>query len=124
MTLPPSPNQDRNRRRSQRVILRLAITVSGDPSNGSFREETKTMVVNAHGALIMLAAKVSQQQILQIKCPSHSEEQTCRVIYVGPITEGRAQVGIEFTKPAPYFWHIAFPPEDWAPLLEPAKSKS
>jgi hypothetical protein len=128
MTLPPSPNPGRNRRRSQRVVLRLAITVSGSTSDVSFREETQTMVVNAHGALIMLAAKVSQHQILRLKSPSHLEEQTCRVIYVGPITEGRNQVGIEFTKPAPLFWHIAFPPEDWMPSTEPlqvvTKSKS
>ena len=122
MTPLASPNQDKNRRRSQRVMLRLPITVSGDSSHGSFREETQTVVVNAHGALITLAAKVSQQQILRVKNPSYSEEQPCRVTYVGPITEGRTQLGIEFTKPAPQFWHIAFPPEDWAPSMEPAQA--
>src|ERR1700722_13025833 len=120
MTLPPSPGQDRNRRRSQRVMLRLPITVSGTSSKVPFREETHTMVVNAHGALFMLAAKVSQHQILRLKITSHQEDRTCRVIYVGPITDGRAQIGIEFTELAPYFWHIAFPPEAWVPLIEPA----
>jgi hypothetical protein len=114
--------QDKNRRRSQRVMLRLPITVSASSSDGSFCEETQTVVVNAHGALIMLTAKVSQQQSLRLKSPAYSEEQTCRVTYIGPITEGRTQIGIEFTKPAPYFWHIAFPPEDWVPSLEPAQA--
>jgi len=103
-------------------MLRLPITVSGESSQGPFREDTYTSIVNAHGALINLAAKVSQEQTLRLKSSSHHEEQTCRVTYIGPVTEGRAQVGIEFTKPAPQFWHIAFPPEDWVPCIEPVPS--
>ena len=112
------PNPDKKRRRSQRVMLALPVTVSGDGLSGTFSEDTRTVVVNAHGALITLATKVAQQQILQLKSPSNSEKQTCRVTYVGPTTEGRTQLGIEFTQPAPQFWHIAFPPEDWTPVVD------
>jgi hypothetical protein len=117
-TWSPGPNPEKKRRRSQRVMLSLPVTVSGDSPNGPFREETQTVVVNAHGALIILATKISQQQTLRLKSPSHPEEQTCRVTYVGPTTEGRTQLGIEFIQPAPQFWHIAFPPEDWTPLTD------
>ena len=126
MTPPTPANADKNRRRSQRVMLSLPVTVSGESSNGAFREDTRTIVVNAHGALITLVAKVTQQQILRLRNSSHSEDQTCRVTFVGPVTDGRTQVGLEFTKPAPQFWHIAFPPDDWAPPIElaPAAAKS
>jgi hypothetical protein len=62
--------------------------------------------------------KVAQQQTLRIKSSSNPDEQACRVTYVGPTTDGRTQLGIEFTKPSPNFWHIAFPPEDWAPVID------
>lgn len=112
------PNQEKKRRRSQRVMLALPITVSGEGPNGAFKEDTRTVVVNAHGALITMVTKIAQQQVLDLKSPANAEKQTCRVTYVGPATDGRTQLGIEFIQPAPQFWHIAFPPEDWTPLAD------
>ena len=106
---------DANRRRSQRVILSVPITVTGDAGQGTFSEKTQTLVINAHGALITLAAKLSQGQLIKIQSNSHPEKQTCRVVYVGPAQDGKTQLGLEFTEPAPHFWHIAFPPEGWTP---------
>jgi hypothetical protein len=106
-----------NRRRSQRVILSVPITVSGEGTSEKFSEQTKTMVVNAHGALIMLAAKVSQGQGLELKSPTNPESQSCKVVYIGPTVQGQTQVGVEFNKPAPHFWHVAFPPENWTPSM-------
>jgi len=106
-----------NRRRSQRVILNVPITISGDGTSGNFSEQTKTMVVNAHGALIMLSAKVSQGQTLELKSPTNPESQSCKVVYIGPTVQGQTQVGVEFSKPAPHFWHVAFPPENWTPSM-------
>jgi PilZ domain len=109
---------DSNRRRSQRVILSVPVSVSGQAAKGQFTEDTKTLVVNAHGALITLAAKVSQGQQLELKSVSNPEPQTCKVVYIGPTVQGQTQVGVEFTKPAPHFWHVAFPPENWTPVAD------
>jgi PilZ domain len=109
---------DSNRRRSQRVILSVPVSVSGQATKGQFAEDTKTLVVNAHGALITLAAKVSQGQQLQLKSVTNPEPQTCKVVYIGPTVQGQTQVGVEFTKPAPHFWHVAFPPENWTPVAD------
>jgi hypothetical protein len=106
-----------NRRRSQRVILSVPITITGTGPKGQFSEQTKTMVVNAHGALIMLAARVAQAQALEIKSATSPEPLACKVVYIGPTVQGQTQVGIEFTKPAPHFWHVAFPPENWTPAM-------
>ena len=108
-----SPGQDSSRRRSRRVLLSVPVTVSCESPTGKFTEKTQTLVVNAHGALITLAAKVIQGQSLLIKSGS-SDTRPCHVVYVGPAAQGRAQLGIEFNEPAPNFWHITFPPEDWA----------
>ena len=62
-----NPGQDSNRRRSHRVLLNVPITVSCETPQGVFTEKTQTLVVNAHGALITLGAKVTAGQTLLIK---------------------------------------------------------
>lgn len=92
--------------------------MSGDAAKGKFTESTKTLVVNAHGALITLAAKVSQGQQLELTSVTNPEKQVCKVVYIGPSVQGQTQVGVEFTKAAPHFWHVAFPPENWTPVAD------
>ena len=121
---PATGGSESNRRRSQRVVLALGISVSSADEGriAAFQEETQTLVVNAHGALIMLAAKVEKEQLLRMKNRATRQEQTCKVVFVGPLANGKTQIGIEFTSPSPEYWHIAFPPEDWsAAEATPAK---
>jgi hypothetical protein len=108
------------RRRSQRVIMSLPITVRTDnaPKDSSFEEETHTLVVNVHGALIVLASLVAYGQKLWLMNRGTRTEQGCRVATLGPTSDGKAQIGVEFLNPSPDFWHISFPPEDWI-LPEP-----
>jgi hypothetical protein len=110
------------------VVLGVAITVSseGGPGLAAFQEETQTLVVNAHGSMIALAAKVGKGQTLRMKNRVTKEEQTCNVVYLGPAAGGKTQVAVEFTAKAPDFWRIAFPPEDWVttdPVSVARKSK-
>jgi hypothetical protein len=105
-----------NRRRSQRVLLRIpvvVITLGADKQ--PVPEETHTAVVSAHGGLIYLKTKVSVGQLLTIKNPATREEQPCRVTFLNPLQAGTSEVGIEFMKPSPTFWQVAFPPADWTP---------
>jgi hypothetical protein len=112
---PTSGGPETSRRRSQRVVVSVAITVfsQGVSREPSFEEQTHTLVVNAHGSLIALTAKVEKGQTLRILNRATHEEQLCKVMYVGPVADHKAQVGVEFTTPSPNFWRIAFPPEDW-----------
>lgn len=104
-----------SKRRSQRVIMSMPVSVSGKKADGSdFEEDAITLVVNAHGALITLAARVKESQSLVIKNRVSQEAQDCHVVYVGHSDNGKTQVAIEFHQPAPQFWHISFPPEDWS----------
>lgn len=101
-------------RRSQRVVLTMPVLVQGGADGGqSVLEEAQTLVVNAHGALIALAMNVEVQQPLLLKNQKSLDQQPCRVVYVGPAVDGKSEVGVEFTQPAPQFWHITFPPQDW-----------
>jgi hypothetical protein len=79
-----------------------------------FYEGTHTLVVSAHGALLALAANVAPEQRLVLQNVLSGEEQECRVVLTERKLTGPAQVAVEFKRPAPNFWHIAFPPPDWA----------
>lgn len=105
-----------NRRRSQRVLLRIPIAViAPGPDKKMVREHTHTLVVNAHGALIYLDLQVRLGQVVILQNPETSEEESCRIIRTNPVAGGKIEVGIEFLKPAPNFWRVAFPPADWIP---------
>ena len=110
---PTSGGPESNRRRSQRVILSIAVTVcnEGGHRDVPFEEETRTLAVSANGALIALASKVEKIQLLRLKNRGTKAEQVCKVMYIGPVSDGKVQIGVEFTTLAPEFWGVTFPPE-------------
>jgi hypothetical protein len=97
-----------------RVLLSVPVTVSGvDPEGKQFREETRTLVVNAHGALIGLAIPLKTDQKIEVTHRITRETRECRVVYMSSPQGDKSQTGIEFLKPSRTFWRIDFPPEDW-----------
>ena len=116
------PNRYTNQRRSQRVLLSVHILVKGTRADGQpFAEETHTVVVNVHGALIFLAETVKAAQSLNIRNVKSGEEVPCKVVDIGPTHDGKREIGIEFLQPSHRFWRVAFPPEDWSPHSPEAK---
>jgi hypothetical protein len=106
---------ERISRRSARVLLRMRIEVRGkDTTERVFVEDANTLVVNAHGALIELAAPVLLGQRITVSNSATRHSRRCRVAYLGASFEGKVRVGVEFLRPSPSFWQIAFPPDDWA----------
>jgi hypothetical protein len=79
-------------------------------------EETFTLVVNALGALILLAASVGLGQMSVMVNGETKEEREAQVAYRGPVHAGMNMVAIEFMRPAREFWHVSFPPESWRTL--------
>ena len=105
-----------NRRRTQRVLLRLPILVITRGPNGQHVSENAfTMNVSANGALIQISTRVEVGQKILCRNPDTLEEQFIRVVHVTPAAENKSEVGVEFLKPAPKFWRISFPPDDWTP---------
>jgi len=97
-----------------RVLLSVPIVVSGKSAeNQAFTEEARTLVVNAHGALIALATRVVPNQEITIANKATQKSLDCRVVHVGNAQGGKIQLGVEFIKPSPTFWQIDFPPDDW-----------
>jgi hypothetical protein len=105
-------------------MLSIPVTLSGTNSDGAFSEDTQTLIINAHGALVGMKTSVAQGQSLRIRTRMAPEEQDCHVIWIGPAAKGKTQYGIEFVRPAPQFWRISFPPADWAPAPESVTADS
>ena len=119
------PNPQGTRRRSQRILLSVAILVSGERANGApFAEHTKTQVVNADGALILLREQVLAGQKLRIKNLATNEELLCTVMDINIGESSIPEVGVGFSEPCPRFWRVTFPPEDWSPRDPEAKRAS
>src|SRR5215475_15668271 len=71
-----------NRRRSQRVLLRMGVVVSGTRDGRSFSEKTVTAIVSAHGALLLLQQSVAPKEKLVVKNAISLEDASCRVVDV------------------------------------------
>ncbi len=93
------------RRRSQRVLKDVPLIVRGETTDKRpFEEETFTIAVSVHGALLVLAAKVELGQRLVLLNPNTWDERECHVAFLGPPYAGLSQVGLEFTGPVADFW--------------------
>jgi len=107
------------RRRTERVPLSVPVFVYGrGERNEPFHEETNSLVVNAHGALLILASKVKFGQELWLTNPETRDERSCHVVRVGKKMWKRAEVAVAFAEPAPTFWTRV---EKSASLTEPLK---
>jgi hypothetical protein len=108
-----------NIRRTERVLLRVPVLVHLQAENDrSSSEESYTLVVNAHGALIALAMAVQLGQELVLENRVTQKQEECNVVYVGDKQAGKTEVGIAFAHPAPHFWQINFPSGERKPLSD------
>lgn len=111
------------RRRSQRVLMQVAVRIRGtDAQNKPFEEQAVTLAINAHGALISLKNRLTSGTKVKVRHNMTEEEQECQVVFLGPVREGKAEIGLEFSEPRPGFWRVAFPPEDWTPRSPEART--
>src|SRR5215813_8902515 len=117
---PPGP-----KRRSQRVLMQVPVRLRGANAQGaSFEEETETLAISAHGALVLLQTRLTSGTKIQLQHKKTLDEQECHVVFLGPVRGNRAEIGLEFSTPRPQFWRVAFPPEDWNPKHPEARTIS
>jgi hypothetical protein len=113
------------RRRSQRVLMQVGVRIRGTDAHGqTFEEDTETLAINAHGALILLRSRITTGSKVELRHSRTEEQQECHVVFLGPVRSGKAEVGLEFSSPRPAFWRVAFPPEDWSPKNPEARTAS
>ena len=107
-------------RRSRRIWFTAPVLVSFTFSERlQWTEETSTIVVNAHGALILLGREVAVGQVLTLADVKTNERRRCRVAMIGDSTGEMTEVGVELLEPYGDFWSVPDPPGDWAPFKSP-----
>jgi PilZ domain len=111
-----------HRRRSQRVLMRIPVRVTGQAGTALlFEEETHTLSISAHGALIVVKAPVYRGQQFTLSNVQTKASLECVVVHVEKFPDEQTQVGVEFMLPNPTFWRVAFPPKDWTSRHPDAK---
>src|SRR5437016_13757461 len=92
-------------RRSQRIELTVPVVVHSPPKEGpQFSERAQTLVINAHGALMALAEKVTPKQRLLMQNIHTGEQKECRLVYIEKEPKGPNKVAEEVNTPAAVFW--------------------
>ncbi len=110
-----TPDNPINRRRSERVMLQMRITViADDVEHRPRQEEALTLIVNAHGGLLKMKMDVQLGQPMRLVNPHNKVQENCRVVRVEDTSPEFFSVAFEFDQPNPKFWPVVFPPSDWA----------
>jgi hypothetical protein len=103
--------------------MQVAVRIRGEDVQGkNIEEETETLAINAHGALVLMKARLTSGSKVFLQHNRTQEEQECHVAFLGPVRAGKAEIGLEFSSPRPAFWRVAFPPEDWTPRHPEART--
>lgn len=102
------PQTNEERRRAQRVLLRMPVLVHlpGKPKP----LEGFTHTVSASGAMIILPEGISQGTKLSIENPKTQKKVEAHVVRPPQLNAEGSLVPVEFTAPSPQFWNIFFPP--------------
>ena len=104
-----------NRRRSERVALRIPVHLSAVvPGGKRISIEARTFVVNAHGGLLHVGMELVKGQHIRHSNSKTEPITTGIVLRAEGSEDGRFSVAFEFESPAPHFWPVSFPPQDWS----------
>ncbi len=101
------------RRRSQRVVLRIPVTLKLQVAGQSVAVSGNTVSVNDHGAMLLCARAFESGALLTIRHDATRKEVPCRVTRVPRESSDGYLTPVEFLEPATDFWQISFPPTDW-----------
>ena len=103
-----------NRRRSERVVLRIGVTVLAETeARKQIQVPAETQVVNAHGGLLRMRDHLHVGQSFLLNNPGNNMEVSCRVVRIEDDGLEFYKIAFEFDRPAPSFWPVTFPPADW-----------
>lgn len=106
-----APHEER--RRSQRVRLRVPVKLHVSIPGNAETIEAHTADVNDHGALLACPGTFPMNARFILEHRGSRQRIGCRVTRTPSAMHGGFLVPVEFETAAPGFWHISFPPTDW-----------
>jgi hypothetical protein len=102
------PQTAEERRRAQRVLLKMPVIVhvpgKAHPLHGF------THTVSASGAMIVLPEGIPMGTKLSVENPKTQKKVEAHVVRPPQLNADGSLVPVEFTTPSPQFWNIFFPP--------------
>jgi len=102
---PPTAEE---RRRAQRVLLKIHVTVhvvgKDKPLEGS------THTVSASGGMLILKEGLAEGTKVVVENPKTATKVEAKVVRPPQMTHEGSLVPVEFSAPSPNFWGIFFPP--------------
>ncbi|MGD0842301.1 MAG: hypothetical protein ABSA32_14190 [Candidatus Acidiferrales bacterium] len=105
-----------DRRRSQRVVIRLPVTVKVTLAGKPVTFAAHTVAVNSQGAMLAAPQTLAIDTQLEVTNERTREHAAARVTRTPPESREGFLIPVEFIEPAPGFWQISFPPKDWKPV--------
>ena len=96
------------RRRAQRVLLRMPVLVH--IANNPKAIEGFTHTVSATGGMIILKEGLSQGTKFTLENPRTQQQVEVNVARPPQMNQEGSLIPVEFLSPAPLFWNIVFPP--------------
>src|SRR5208337_739830 len=102
-------------RRSSRISLSLPIVIHGkDAQQKAFKESTRTLIVNKHGAKFLTAQRLVIGAEILIENPTLRCVAKANVVWVSAKRnqDGLHKAGVQLTE-AQNIWGLEFPPDDW-----------
>jgi len=96
------------RRRAQRVLLKMAVVVHVAGKPNPIKGWTHT--VSENGAMLILSDPLSEGTKLTIENTKSQKTVEARVVRPPQMSHDGALVPVEFLEPSPSFWNIFFPP--------------
>jgi PilZ domain len=102
---PPTAEE---RRRAQRVLLRMTVSVRLEGKTEPVRGVTHT--VSENGGLIVLPDPLTVGTKITVENPKTQKSVEAKVVRPPQISGEGSLVPLEFCTPSPGFWGIVFPP--------------
>lgn len=102
------PLTSEERRRAQRVLLRVPVRVL--VAGKKQATEGATHTVSATGALIVLPEALAQGTKLTLENATTQKKIEAHVARPPQFSADGSLVAVEFSAPAPNFWNVFFPP--------------
>lgn len=102
-----------DRRRGQRVLLRVRAQIHVALGGTASTLEATTLSVNPRGALVVVKQNLPPETRFVLEHNGTRERVPCKVVRPAKEMPEGFHTPVEFDEAAPDFWKIAFPPADW-----------
>lgn len=99
------------RRRGERVLIRIPIKISAIGTDGQhIHEASETVVVSRFGALLRVSTPLKHATLLEVMNSFTQQVEQFRVVWVADeAKEAKFDVGVELVNPREDFWGLSFP---------------